>query len=182
MEPESGPSMGGYERPQPVKATPEELPPFEDYFGFGEEEKWFLPDGTQYFVFKVMNEGEKAFFQKQTNRDVIVDKNSGDAKLKVDPAAERHTLIVTSVTGWYLFKNNKPVVFGKGTPGSMLEQWLAVANPKLVEDLELTIRKANPWMQADMKVEDIDKEIERLQDLRKNVVENDLKKSTSLSK
>jgi hypothetical protein len=121
---------------------------FVDYFGFGRDEVFALPDGKQEIFFKVMNEG--------------------------------HELILSSVTGWSLRRRGPQgwdvVPFSTGGANSALAQWLKVADPKIVDDLELAIRRANPWMQADMSVEEIDKEIERLQDLRKEVEARELGK------
>jgi hypothetical protein len=148
---------------------------YEDYFGFDTTEVYTLPDGKQQIFFKVMNEGQKVKFQQKTNRDIHVNRASNDMRIKADPAGERQALIESSVTGWTLkkkvggqwvdapFSNN-------GSPGDELHKWLAVANPRIVEELEDAIRKANPWLQADMTVEQIDEEIQRLHDLRAEVV------------
>lgn len=157
--------------------TPEETPVFVDYWGTDEKHKHFLPDGKQYFEFKIMNEGDKAKFQKLTNSDLVVDRNN-TARVKMDPVAERHTLIKTSVCDWLLYKDNQPVAFSK----QLLEKWLEVAPPKIVEDLEYAIRMANPWMQADMTVEMIDEQIERLYEQRKQAVERAEGEGASASK
>lgn len=146
---------------------------FVDYFGFGRDEVFTLPDGKQHIYFKVMNEGQRASFQKRTSKDIKFNRASGDAAIKADQAEERHELIMSSVTGWDLRRRGATgweiVPFSGGSPQSELGKWLKVADPKIVDDLELAIRRANPWMQADMTVEEIDKEIERLQDMRKDV-------------
>ncbi len=136
-----------------------------------------LVDGVQWVDFNIMSEGDKAKFQRKTNRDITVNQKTNDAKIKLDPAEERHELIKQSVCDWYMFAPNphqggrmEPVPFSlsdtRHPSGMCLERWLSLANPKLVEDLELAIRKANPWMQADMTVEAIDEEIKRLEELR----------------
>jgi hypothetical protein len=48
-----------------------------------------------------------------------------------------------------------------------LKEWLENANPRLVEDLEKEIRKANPWLLAEMSVADIEREIENLEEMKK---------------
>jgi len=153
---------------------------FVDYFGFGRDETFVLPDGKQHIFFKVMNEGQRAYFQKKTSKDIKFNRASGDAAIKADQAEERHELIHSSVTGWDLRRRGPQgweiVPFSSGGANSALAQWLKVADPKIVDDLELAIRRANPWMQADMTVEEIDKEIERLQDLRKEVEARELGK------
>lgn len=145
-------------------------PQIVNYWGTDEKHKHFLPDGVQYFEFKIMNEGDKSKFQKLTNSDLVVDRNN-TARVKMDPVAERHTLIKTSLTGWLLYIEDKGRMVPATFNDAMLDSWLQVAPPKIVEDLEHAIRMANPWMQADMSVEQIDEEINRLYEVRKQAVE-----------
>lgn len=161
--------------PQPV----EDQMPREEYWGFDETKRWYFPDKVQYIEYKIMNEGDKAKFQRQTNRDVVLDRKSGDARFRMDQASERHALLEACVTGWYLFRNGAEVLFVKGSPGTSFSQWLNSANPKLVEELEFDIRKSNPWLQSEMTVEEIDKEMDRLRELRQQVVEREEGKSSS---
>jgi hypothetical protein len=152
-----------------------------DYWGTDETHKHYLPDGVQYFEFQIMNEGAKVRFQKLTNQDLIVGRDQS-ARVKVSPEAERHTLIETSVVGWHLFKlvNGHPEPVGYSP--QMLKKWLEVAPPKVVEELEYAIRMANPWMQSEMTVEEIDKEIDRLHDVRKQVIEREAGEAASATK
>lgn len=157
---------------------------YEDYFGFDETLTFTFPDGKQYIKFKPMTEGKKSQFQKSTNRDVIVQRSTGDAKMKVDPASERQELLKASVVDWFLVKRNlttgkfEPVPFSIGTRNSAFEIWLEGANPKLVEDLERAIRKANPWLLAEQTVEEIDKELDSLQEARAEAVKRERANST----
>jgi uncharacterized coiled-coil protein SlyX len=106
-----------------------------------------------------MNEGEKAQFQRLTNRDIKVDRKTSIASFRPDPAQDRHALIMASVVDWSLV-TRKPtggwerLAFNR----TMLGNWLQVTNPQLVEDLEDAIRKANPWLSLD---EDTIEELER---------------------
>lgn len=175
------------ENTAPAFADEAEIQVYEDYFGFGETKRWYFPDGKQFIEFQIMNEGQRREFQKKTNRDITFNRGTNDAKIKADPAEERFHLITTSVTGWNLRRRDNagkmsPVKFSKGSPGAELEKFLAVANPKLVDDLEFAIRTANPWMQAEMSVEDIDKEIAKLQDLREQAMEREKGEGSSSSK
>lgn len=151
-----------------------------DYFGFAQEESYTLPDGRQQIFFRKMNEGDRFAYQKKTSKDIKFNRATNDAAVRNDVAEERHELIMTSVTGWSLMRNTgagwEPVPFSKGSGNSTLNSWLKVADPKIVDELEIEIRTANPWMQADMTVEEIDKEIDRLTVLRKEVEERDAKK------
>lgn len=160
----------------------------EDYFGFGAVERFTFPDGKSFIEFQIMNEGQRREFQKKTNRDITFNRKSDDARIKADPAEERWALITSSVTGWNLVRRNprngqvEPVPFSKGSGGATLEQFLAHANPKLVDDLEFAIRKANPWMQSEMSVEDIEKEQTRLEELKQQILERERGEGSSSSK
>lgn len=158
------------------------LEDYEDYFGFAQQVAFTLPDGKQQIFFAVMNEGAKTRYQQKTNKDIHINQQTRDSRIKIDPAGDRHALLDESIVGWSLkTKNNRgewvDAPFSKGTPGSELSKWLAVANPALIEKLEDAIRKANPWMQDDMTVEQIDEEIERLGELRKGVIEKSEKEA-----
>ena len=153
------------------------LPTPVDYFGFQSNEKYYLPDGNQYIEFSLMNEGAKANFQKLTTRDLIVQRG-GDARMKMDPAAERHTLITQSVKDWNVYRGGIPVPFSTRA----LKDFLELANPVIVEELEKAIRKANPWLLGEMKSEDIEKEIENLQEMLVVAKERELGEAGSSSK
>lgn len=145
-----------------------------DYFGFQANEKFVFPDGIQFIEFQIMNEGAKARFQKLTTKDLVVQRG-GDARMKMDPAQERHELIRQSVVGWNMYRGGQPIPYSDRN----LKDFLELANPKLIEDLEKAIRKANPWLMAEMKVEDIDREIENLQEMRRVAVERELGEGSS---
>lgn len=168
--------------------VPVEEPIYEDYFGFDATKKWLFPDGRQWIEFKIMNEGDRSKFQKLTSQDIRVKRSTGDASIKADPAEERRALLTSSVKNWNVFRRNpstakfEQVPFSIGSPGANFEQWLDHADPKLVDDLEFTIRMANPWLQDAMTVEQIDKEMDRLVELRKNVEERELEKARSGSR
>lgn len=167
--------------PAPQLAN-DEFAGFEDYWGTDETINVYLPDGKQFFVIKPMNEGEKAKFQKLTSKSILLKQGSGDAAIDVDPAGERHTLIKSSVINWYLFQK----VDGEWVPQPYsdrnLNMWLDKAPPKAVEYVEHKIRLANPWLQNEMSVEEIDKELERLYELRKQVAEREAGEASSADK
>lgn len=166
----------------PEVENPTHDQPVVDYWGTDETHRYTLPDGKQWFEFKIMNEGDRSKFQKLTNQDMQINQDR-TAKVRVDQVAERHTLIKTSVNNWNLWTKNakgemEPVLF---TPHN-LDKWLEKAPPKIVDELEFEIRKANPWMQADMTTEEIDKEIERLYELRREVAEREAGEGSSATK
>lgn len=132
-----------------------------DYFGFSDIKRFVFPDGLSYMEFAVMNEGMKAEFQKRTNKDLIMERQSGNARMKIDPGGDRWALIKQSVTGWNLRRQGVDYPF----TDNHMKEWLENANPKLVEDLEKEIRKANPWLLAEMTSEDIQREIDNLTEM-----------------
>ena len=160
--------------------TPEQI--WVDYFGFEEEGVFTFPDGKTKIWFRAMNEGDRANFQRQTNRDVSLERQTGNARIRTDPAGERKALILASCTNWNLHRKDPvtgqmvPVPFSGQKPGSALDQWLTKAQPKLVDALEEAIRKVNPWLVGDMSLEDIDREIERLQEMREEKVKLEAEK------
>lgn len=156
-------------------------PLYENYWGTDETYTYTLKDGKQFFVIQPMDEGKKARFQRKTNKGIRVNQSTNDAHLDVDPAGERHQLILDSVIDYNLMQLSvgadprNPDSWSKfpvsNPPSRNLQEWLLRANPKTVQDLEFFIRTKNPWMQADMDVEEIDKEIDRLHTLRQQVLE-----------
>lgn len=153
-----------------------------DYFGFIETKKHYLPDGVTWIEIQAMNEGQKAHFQKLTQRDMVLEKGSGNARFKIDPAVERHALIEASVIGWNLMRGGQVVPFDNAGRANPLKDFLSLANPKIVEDLEMAIRKLNPWLLAELTVEEIDKQIDELKDLREEAVKREAGEGSSSSR
>lgn len=186
-DPDSNPGM--LAPGSPLADAGENFAGFENYWGTDETEKVYLADGKQYFVIQPMNEGAKTKYQKMTTKDVVLQQKTGDARMSVDPAGERHTLIKSSVIDWYLMQltpNADPRQLSSWTQAPFsprsLEQWLDKANPKAVERLEDGIRKLNPWLQADMTLADVDEELERLYTLRKEIEARDSGEASSANK
>lgn len=163
---------------QPTEGLPDASETYENYWGVDETFKYFLPDNKQFFEIKPMDEGGKAKFQKMTNKGVRMNQRSQEATIDVDPANERHTLIKESVVGWRLMQRGPdgswsefPCSADANLRRRGLDQILTSFNPKAIQDLEFFIRTKNPWMQADMDVEQIDEEIDRLVEMKKQVLE-----------
>ena len=147
----------------PVDATPV------DYFGFQLTKRHYLPDGIQWFEIAAMNEGDKTKYQQKTSRDLVVERQSGNARMRVDPAAERHELIISCTKDWYVVRGGQPVPFTK----PMMGDFLTLADPRIVEDIEKAIRKMNPWLLAEMTSEDIQKEIDNLEEMKQVALERE---------
>ena len=142
--------------------------PYENYFGFETTAKYTLPDGRQWIAFKPMNEGERASYEEKTQKDVTVNRRTDDAKIKLNASADRHALLMQSVCDWNLMQPQPggewvKVGFSKGAGGTFA-QWLAKANPKIVNELHQAIVNANSWMVADMTAEAIREEIKSLEE------------------
>jgi hypothetical protein len=166
----------------PLPGQPDPDVEYESYWGVDITERFYLKDGKQYFEVKPMDEGAKSRFQRKTNRGMRFQQRTQEAMLDVDPAGDRHQLIKDSVVGWFLMEPvpGQPGEFAEFIyPGTQNSGRLAQAfdkifekfNPKVIQDLEFFIRLQNPWMQAEMDVDEIDEEIRRLETMRKQVIE-----------
>lgn len=161
-------SLTDHERVNMTEQAQGELqaPPHNDnpqrqvYWGQNVTERFLFPDGQTYIEYKKMLEGDRARYQRRTTRDIVLERQ-GDSRLKVDMANDRHELIKAAVVGWNLLSENG--TYDEPLNQNSLEKFLAVADPKLIDDLEKAIRKFNPWLQSDVSSEDIRKEIEELE-------------------
>jgi hypothetical protein len=146
-----------------------------DYFGFDETLRFYLPDGVSWIDHKILNEGARRKYLNKVNRDVRIQKGSGDAIMRMSPGDEKVALLEEAIVGWNLTRNGDPVAFNK----TILNDFLNRTNPKVVDLIEFEIRKANSWLQADMSVEDLDKEIDRLTELRDQKIKEEEGKASS---
>jgi hypothetical protein len=146
-----------------------------DYFGFEETHVVYLPDGKQFIEHKVLNEGQKRKYQNSVNRDVVIQRATGDAKMRMAPGDERHALLKVAICGWNVYRNGTPLPFTSRN----LDDFLDLAPPKVIDVIEKEVRKANPWLMAEMTVEDIDKEIDSLKEMREKKLEEEAGKDSS---
>lgn len=161
------------------EATEQEI--FVDYWGYEQTDRWNLPGQERvpeqykaYFELKRMTEGVRQSFQKKTNSRVTILKENQNAEMAVDPARDRRELVKHSVVGWRMFRrgpDGKP--FEVQWNNRVFEAWLDGADPRIVDELEKFIRTINPWMLDQLSVESIDKELDRLTELREKVVERE---------
>lgn len=153
----------------------------DDYFGFESRDRYTFPDGVTYIEFEVMNEGKKKDYQQRTNRPIEIARGGG-AKVSMDIANERWVLIKTVVTSWNLSKRGQHGMVEVPFNQHALEQWLNFANPRHVEELQLAIQRANPWLSGDMTSEQIQEEIDRLRELYKTTLAEEERKAASSSR
>jgi hypothetical protein len=137
-----------------------------DYFGFDETHTVYLPDGKSFIQHKTLTEGDRRNYLDKVNKEVRVEKVSGDMRIPMAQGAERHILLDAAIVGWNLVRDGQPVPFSKGSKGSTLAQFLESANPKIIDEIEKDIRKRNPWLLAELSVEEIDKQIADLEEMK----------------
>ena len=142
------------------------LPVQADYFGFTETHRVMLPDGISWIEHQTLNEGARRQYLNKVNKEVAIKRVSGDAVMKMQSGDDKHTLLEAAIVGWNIIQGGKPLTFSKGSKGSTLNQFLEAAPPKIVDIIETDVRKHNPWLMADLSVEDIDKQIEELNTMR----------------
>lgn len=132
-----------------------------DYFGFEETHVVPLPDGKSYIEHKTLTEGQRRKYLNGMNRDVVIERASGNAKMSMAPGDERYSLLSTAITGWNLVRNGNPLPFTKQNLNLFLES----APPRVIDLIDKEVRKANAWLLEDMSLEDLIKERENLDEM-----------------
>jgi len=139
-----------------------------DYFGFEETFRVMLPDGQSWIEHKSFNEGARRKYLNAANREVTVERTTGDARMKVASGDERYNLLTTAICNWNLVRAHKTT----GIPEPItcsdtnIRTFLESANPRIVDIIEKDVRDKNPWLSAEVTVEGIDEQIAELQKLR----------------
>lgn len=146
------------------ESTTEPIPV--DYFGFDVEHKVMLPDGVQWVMHKEMNEGDRRNYLKLVNRDVKVQRATGDAFLKMAQGEDRVQLLKTAITDWYLIQKGKPFAFSKTNVDTVLTTF----PPKVIDLVHRDIIKHNDWLMGETTIEDLDREINALQEQREQLI------------
>lgn len=149
-----------------------------DYFGFDDIKQVTLPDGVSYVQHRVLNEGQRRKYLNAVNRDVRIQKATGDALMRMSPGDERMQLLKSALVGWNLKKSGIDVPF----TDRYLTEFLEKANPRIIDLIEKEVRMANPWLMSELSVEDIDREIKDLTELRERKVEEEEGKAVSSDK
>jgi hypothetical protein len=150
-----------------------------DYFAEPETHRYYLPDGKQYFDYQELREGGKALYEKATNKDIRVQRATGDARLAVDPATQRQVMIRLSVVDVLVFQRGERLEFNKDKPGKFWEIVFERFPAKLVQDLYEDIQKVNTWLAADDDLEALKEERERLDERIERAEEEQAKKLSS---
>jgi len=143
-----------------------EMPVQADYFGFSETHTVMLPDGVSWVQHRTLTEGDRRKYLNMVNKEVRVQKRTGDAILKMAQGDDRYALLETAITGWNLTQNGQPLGFSKGSSGSSLNKFLDNADPKIIDMIEKDIRAKNPWLLGEATVADIEEQIKELEELK----------------
>lgn len=152
----------------------------EDYFGFAEDHKVMLPDGVSFIIHSTLNEGARRQYLNAQNRDITLEKVTGNAKVKVMQGEERHSLLSAAITDWSLVsKNTKtgdvlPVAFTK----QKLADFLAKAPPHIIDLIEKDVRKHNPWLLGGATSDDIRAQIKDLEEMLEAKLEEEAGKAS----
>lgn len=133
-----------------------------DYFGAAEEHTVVLPDGVSTITHKTFMEGDKRKYMNAVNRDLVINQQTRDARLRMAPGDDRYNLLKQAIVGWTLTKNGAPFPFTARNVDEVLNNF----PPAVLDVVEADIRKQNPWLLSEVTIEDIDKEIANLQELR----------------
>lgn len=133
------------------------------YFGFEERHTLTLPDDISWIEHQTLNEGARRRYLNEVNRDIRLQRSTGDAIMKMQAGDEKHALLESAIVGWNLVdESGNPVPFNKGN----LQKFLSKASPKIVDLIEKDVRKHNAWLMAEMSVEDIQKQIDELEEMK----------------
>lgn len=142
------------------------------YFGFEEIHRVYLDptrDGS-YVEHKLLNEGARRKYLNKVNRDIMLQRSTGNAIMRMQQGDEKHELLESAICGWNLVgAQGEPLVFDK----NKLQKFLSEANPVVIDRIEKDIRLRNPWLLTEITVEEIDKQIAELQEMRAKKVEED---------
>ncbi len=145
-----------------------------DYFDFDETERVTLPDGTSWVAIRKLNEGDRIKYQNAINKDVTVNSNTKDAKIRTAPGTDRKILLEEAICDWNLQRGGVSVPFSQ----KACTEFLNKTDPRIIDLIEKAVRKSNSWLLADMTVEEIDKEIADLQELRETVEKEEAAKNS----
>lgn len=151
-----------------------EAPRQQSYFGFDVREQVFLPDNISYVEIRPLSEGDRRKYMNDVQKEARLQRATGDMIVKMQTGEERYQLLMRAIIGWNLVDaNGSPQPFSSGSPGSTLGQFLEKAEPRIVDIIHKAVMKQNPWLMAELSVEDIDKQIEELQELRAAKIEEE---------
>lgn len=136
---------------------------YADYFGFEETEIIKLPDGRSTVTIQALNEGGRRRYLNKVNREVVIAKGTGDAKMQMANGDERRILLEEAIIGWDLQTRNRvgdmvAVPFSR----AKLAEFLEKGNPTVIDVIDKAVRKQNAWLLAEVTLEDLQKQRDEL--------------------
>ena len=137
-----------------------------EYYGVDEHYDVYFPDGATYVTCKTMTEADRQRYQAKVNRDVKIERQTGNMQMKLAQGEDRMALLQAAIVGWNLIRNGQSVPFTKGSSGAELEKWIAQAPPSVIDMIERQIRRRESWLTGEATLEDIDKQIADLEEMR----------------
>ena len=160
----------------PVPAAPEDemTESGQIDFGFSETTRVDLPDGKSWVEIKTLTEGDRRKYQNALNRDVRIDRAKGDMHMKIQSGDERKALLMAAIDNWNLTRNGKAVK----CDDPQKREFIDGGNPRIIDLIEKEIRKNNSWLQQDMSVEDIQREIDSLEELKQQKLDEEAAKNS----
>lgn len=126
-------------------------------------ERFILDKETgEYVEFTPMDGGRKTEYERRTSRDIYMQTGGKqNMRMSLDPARDREALLEGSITDWHIERPEVdkatgvetwvPVPYNKAN----LREWLRVADPEDLTELEIAIRKANPWLLNEQSLDDL---------------------------
>lgn len=138
-----------------------------DYFDFDDTRRVMLPDGVSYVEIQVLNEGARRKYLNSTNRDVTIQRATGDARMSIASGDDRVALLTEAIVGWNLqtVDRDGKMADVKFDPRA-LTRFLDKASPVVIDIIEKEVRIDNPWLTADITIEQIDEQIKQLEEMR----------------
>jgi hypothetical protein len=138
-----------------------------NYFGGDVTERVTFPDGVQWVEVKEFTEGDRRKYLMAINKDIRVERQSGSAFLKNTAAVDRYELLQVAVIDWKLFRPDPRTsdMIEVKFSAHELRIFLDKGPPKIFELIEKQVRKLNPWLMADLTVEQLEEQIAELQEM-----------------
>lgn len=138
-----------------------------NYYGGDVTDRYEFPDGVQWVEVKEFTEGDRRKYLMAINKDIRVERQSGNAYLHNTAGVDRYELLQIAIIDWNLYKPDSEgkmnlVKYNQHELRIFLQQ----GKPSLFEKIELKVRALNPWLMQDLTIEQIDEQIEQLQETK----------------
>lgn len=156
-------TVSGLQQTDPDSTVPVQ----QDYFGFADTERVYLPDNVSWVEIRLLNEGARQQYMNVVNQEIRMDRQGRDAFIKTKAGDERLFILKTSIIGWNLQRGGVPIPFGKNA----LEEFLRVAPPSVVDVIERRVRQANKWLTSEVTLDDIAEQRKELDRIEQEVLD-----------